>query len=641
MADGQMERRIMKRMSALMAKNEIEVSVQLLLAEQALKVALTADLKKEWLAGRGGATTIVVPSRQWVPHLATAVEDIRGDLHVLMRLDAKKREEESAAVGRVLASGRGVVAVTPSADYLPALFKTVNDRTLEIALTPAIVAPVVRIVGTGRLPRSFSDLNVGVLDMDEVCSLIVPGSLAADIHARIERAILAKSSMSRPGENLPDMEEATEFGLARVWAMDLKQDLADFQAQKIEIGDVDKGIILHGPPGTGKTLFAKSLGEYLGIPVIISGMSEFFASSAGYLDSVVKAQREVFDRARAQKPCILFLDELDATPDLDKIDRNAAWWAPVVNDFLSLLDGATSDRSGVIVVGATNRLHAVPMALRRPGRFEREVYLGLPDQNGIARILRHHLGSELVGCDLNDIAQRCVSRSMSAADLMERVRSAKRKARRAKRPMIMADLKNAIVPVDTRSRHELRRVSIHEAGHALIAGILCPELLVSVDIEQDIGGVGGSTNMLPPSTVDMTESLLNSQIKVLLGGRAAEIVALGENSAGSGGGYESDLHKATALAAMSTMSFGLGAPRWRCKPEDAVAHLALDPALRSAVEGQLSAAAHAVESLLVEHVASLQSIADALLEERMLSGARVVDIIAGLEAVPKVPAIAH
>lgn len=606
-----------------------EVTVPLLVAEQAIKASIPPEVAKGWAAGVGGARVILAPSGQWVEHLATVVGDFNDDLFVLTRTENKRKEDQSGPIGRALGAGQAVVAITASADYLPKVLQTVAEDTFELKVTPAMVASVVKTIATGRMPRSFMDLNVSILDFDELCGLITPGATSTDIYEKFARAISAKTRMARDRENLPQMEDAVEFGDARLFAINLKQDLADYKSGLIGIESVDKGIVLHGPPGTGKTLYARSLGEYLGIPVVLSSMGELFANSSGYLDGVIKSQREMFEKARIQTPSILFIDELDAVPDLDRAGHNKDWWAPVVNDFLTLLDGATSSRDGVIVVGATNRVNALPKSLLRPGRFERKVFMGPPNVEGTIRILRHHLGDDLVNCDLTDIAARCSAKSLTSAVLMEKVRVAKRTARRDKRAMVIEDLKCAIVPPDRRSYDELFRVAAHEAGHALAAALHRKDLLISVDIEPDDTGNGGSTHFRPIRTAEMNRHMVNRQVKILLAGRAAEIVMLGgEQSAGSGGGLDSDLSKATSLLAAASMSFGLGAaPRWRCEPDQALSSLMLDHETRRAVEQELASLADEVEAEMYQHAIALRKITVALMADRMLPASRVFEIV--------------
>src|SRR5690606_22073400 len=144
---------------------------------------------------------------------------------------------------------------------------------------------------------------------------------------------------------------------------------------------------------------------------------------------------------RSSAPCLLFLDELDQVPNLDATDsKNRDYWAPVVADFLVALDGAVAERNGVIVVGATNRLHAIAPAILRNGRLERSVFLGPPGPDGALRILRHHLGTALQNVELGEVAAICASRSMTGADIMDVARTARRRARRANRDLAPDDI---------------------------------------------------------------------------------------------------------------------------------------------------------------------------------------------------------
>lgn len=136
---------------------------------------------------------------------------------------------------------------------------------------------------------------------------------------RLARAIDGANRPLAVDPAIPNLEDAVEFGAARDWGLELQADLADFIAGKIAWSSVDRGVVLHGVPGTGKTLFAKALAQACSVPLIVGSMGEFFASTDGHLGDVIKRQRQLFDQAKACRPCILFIDELNALPDIDTL----------------------------------------------------------------------------------------------------------------------------------------------------------------------------------------------------------------------------------------------------------------------------------------------------------------------------------
>lgn len=610
----------------------IDESVRQILAETALAWAAGKELRRKMALGKAGAVVVNVPSQQWITQVGIAIDDLRHDICVIPRTSDKTKDgEDNVTASRKLAAGLTVAVVIASARSLPSIFKTVTDHTVTIGPPDAtLVATVIRKVSEGRVPVSFKAVNVGVLDFDEIAGLIVVGANARVTAERIARAVEGKTVMSKAGENLPKLEDATEFGDAQAWALDLKKDVQDLRAGVIGWEDVDKGAVIYGPPGTGKTYFARVLGEATGLPVVIGSMGDFFAGGAGYLDSVLKAQRAVFEQARAAAPSILFLDEIDALPDLDQISpRGRDWWAPVVADFLQLLDGATSERSGVIVIGATNRIHAIAPAVLRPGRLERSIYMGPPDRDGIVRVFRHHLAGALGGVDLTQLAESCAARGVTAAVIMELVRSARRSARRAKRPMIYEDLRETVIPIDTRPLADRRRVAVHEAGHALAGSLWLQEEFLSVSIEPGlIPGSGGHTQFRYPESAFDTGEVSGRRVAALLAGRAAEILVYGSASSGAGGSADSDLGRAMAALATGSLSYGWGkVPRWRCEPGDAVAALNLDRDLRLEVERDLARAAEDAIAALGQHRPALDAIVEALLERRTLTASEVAELV--------------
>lgn len=632
----------MKSKSTRSRSDGRDMSIRELLADLALADALNPETRKALKGGAGGAVVIVVPSAAWVNQVDKAVDELSDHHFSVLRIGERKADaDDAAAASRRLADGQLVVGISPNEKFLPPVIRTLSEHTVTVSPPSAsLVASVIRKVSIGRVPTGFSKVNTTLLDFDELAALLGSGGDARSIAERITRAVDAKTKTSKSGERLPDMETATEFGDARLFALDLKADLDDMRAGLIGWQDVDKGCVLYSIPGCGKTLYARTLGEYLGVPVIVASMADFFASGAGYLDSVVKAQRAVFEKARACAPCVLFLDEVDAIPDLDQIsNRGKDWWSPVVLDFLQLLDSATADRQGVVVIGATNRISSISPAILRPGRLERTIRMDPPDANGVERIMRHHLDGALADADISGIATAGALRAMTGAVIMEAVRAARRTARRAGRPMILDDLASRIFVQERRTEADLDRICVHEAGHALMGTLYPCAELQSVSIEQVDEGSGGHTAFYHPSDQIEIEGAAVDRVRILLAGRGAELVSFGTSSSGAGGTADSDLAMATKTLAKATLCYGLGSRlSWRCEPDDVLRHMSLDIEARREVESELARIFDQVMADLKSHRSALDTIARELRAKRTLEGSRVKEIVGELSGTERTEA---
>ncbi|MEQ9635965.1 MAG: AAA family ATPase [Devosia marina] len=611
-------------------------TIQERLADFVVQRSLPKSVRNALVKGVSGHLVVVVPSTEWQEPIGGALSELQETVRPVYPGGPKAAKDDRKTVKFHLEAGHLVVGVAVTPSSLPSLLRTVASMTVTVpAPDPMLLRNFLRGVCTGRVPRVLDSLNVGALDFDEICSLVSFQADAAEVVEKLGQAIANKTGMTRGEEVLPSMEEAVEFGDARLWAQDLKIDLADVAAQRIGWADVDRGIVLHGPPGTGKTTYARSLGQYLGIPVVIGSIADLFASTTGYLDAVIRAQRDLFERARSAAPCLLFLDELDQVPNLDATDsRNRDYWAPVVADFLVALDGAVAERAGVIVVGATNRLHAISPAILRNGRLERAVYLGPPGPEGAMRILRHHLGSALRVADLGDVAAICASRAMTGADIMDLVRGARRRARRAQREITPDDLRFVLKPGGEPPPEVVRRIAVHESGHALIAALHMPESLSMVTIEPGGAGAnsGGHTRLAVKGAGVETLAELENRVEVLLAGRAAEILIYGSPSSGAGGSASSDLAQAVQALAVAYLTFGLadGTPRWRCEPDQVMLHLMRDPIACHAVETRLGILAERCLKVLTANRDALGRLSDALLAQRTVYGDEIMTIL-GIE----------
>ncbi len=325
---------------------------------------------------------------------------------------------------------------------------------------------------------------------------------------------------------------------------------------------IPKGVLLVGPPGTGKTLLARAVAGEAGVPFFLLAGSDFVEMFVGVGAARV---RDLFQQAKAQVPCIVFIDELDA------IGRQRGVHVGPVNDereqtlnqLLVEMDGFEPN-AGVILLAATNRPEVLDRALLRPGRFDRQVLVDSPDMDGRKAILEVHARGKRLApdVDLRRIAQG--TPGFSGADLANALNEAALlAARRHASEITQQDLEEAVEKVvagpERKSRRlneeEKKRVAYHEAGHALVA-MYCPNTdpVHKISIVPRGRAALGYTMQLP--TEDqflMTRAELHDRLASLLGGRAAEEIAFGEISTGA----ENDIERATAQARQMVCLYGM------------------------------------------------------------------------------------
>lgn len=319
-----------------------------------------------------------------------------------------------------------------------------------------------------------------------------------------------------------------------------------------------------------------------------TSVGQWFAQSPGYLDSIIKKIDETFAAARAVAPAIIFLDELDAVPSRAKISpRGADWWLPVITHLLTTLDGAMSGKTEkLVLVAATNHGDRIDSALTRPGRFGSIINIGVPDAPAMAGILRQHLGPDLAESDLSGVAERAAGGTGAMA--VAWVRAARRRARLDKRPLLLSDLEHVISPPDRRSQELVRRIALHEAGHAVAAHVINFGRVKLVSIVEG-NGRGGFTEIEHDGTASTREEVEQMVIQ-LLSGRAAEEICLAASApgTGSGGGPHSDLAMATRAIGQLHLSNGLGSSlRYRATPDEVPSILAADPEVSTEIEAEL------------------------------------------------------
>ncbi|MFR6625731.1 MAG: ATP-dependent zinc metalloprotease FtsH [Flavonifractor plautii] len=329
-----------------------------------------------------------------------------------------------------------------------------------------------------------------------------------------------------------------------------------------EIGaKLPKGALLVGPPGTGKTLLAKAVAGEAGVHFLSISGSDFVELYVGVGASRV---RDLFDQAKKNAPAIVFIDEIDAVGR----QRGAGLGGghdereQTLNQLLVEMDGF-GNNEGVVVMAATNRQDILDPALLRPGRFDRQVYVGHPDIKGREAILKVHARNKPLGDDVSLAELAKGTGGFTGADLENLMNEAALlAARRHHRFISMAELNEAVIKViagpEKKSRvvieRERKLTAYHEAGHAIVIHDLPTQDPVHEITIIPRGMAGGMTISLPQEDVTFqTRQQLTERIAVCLGGRAAEQLALGDISTGAG----NDLQKASAIARNMVTRYGM------------------------------------------------------------------------------------
>ena len=324
---------------------------------------------------------------------------------------------------------------------------------------------------------------------------------------------------------------------------------------------IPKGVLLVGPPGTGKTLLARAVAGEAGVKFLSISGSDFVEMYVGVGASRV---RDLFTQAKQNAPAIIFIDEIDAVGRQrgSGVGGGHDEREQTLNQLLVEMDGFSANE-GVVVLAATNRVDILDPALLRPGRFDRQVYVGLPDIKGREEILAIHARNKPLAEDV-DLAQ--VARStagFAGADLENLLNEAALLAGRRDLPAInMALLNEAVIKViagpEKHSRvipeHERRLTAYHEAGHAVVMHALPDHDPVHQITIVPRGQAGGMTISLPDEDRSyLSRSYLISQIVSLLGGRAAEQLILGDISTGA----SNDIQRATSMARKMVGTYGM------------------------------------------------------------------------------------
>lgn len=405
----------------------------------------------------------------------------------------------------------------------------------------------------------------------------------------------------------------------------------------MEVGArIPKGILLVGPPGTGKTLLAKAVAGEAGVPFFSISGSDFVEMFVGVGASRV---RDLFEQAKKNAPCIIFIDEIDAVGR----QRGAGMGGghdereQTLNQLLVEMDGFGVNE-GIIMIAATNRPDILDHALLRPGRFDRQIVVGVPDVKGREEILKVHSKNKPLNedVDLSILAKR--TPGFTGADLENLMNEAALLTVRSRKKVItMIELEEAITRVmagpEKKSRiisdKDKRLTAYHEAGHAVVSKYLPNSYPVHEISIIPRGMAGGYTLHLPTEdTAYTSKSKLRDDMVGLLGGRVAEALILGDISTGA----KNDIDRTTAIAKKMVMEYGMSDSLGPISfgKEDGEVFMGRDfgrtrdfseevaSKIDREIKGLIDEAYNRTETILRENINKLHDVANALIEKEKL-----------------------
>lgn len=413
---------------------------------------------------------------------------------------------------------------------------------------------------SSNFKRELLEYNIEVVELSQTSWLNIILTLLNYILLPVILIIMLKRMMPQtdkdelvkeiPHVTFDDVAGAGELKNDLKYVIDYLKDSSHYDKLGAKM---PKGIILYGPPGTGKTLMAKAIAGTAGVPFFSASGSDFIEM---YVGLGARRVRNLFKKAREAAPCIVFIDEIDAVGGSRNSAASHSENNQTINALLNELDGFNGSE-GILIVAATNRLEDLDPALIRPGRFDKQLAVPLPEKNDRLDILKVHRRNKTFddSIDWDEIAATTVG--FSGAAIASMLNEAAFIAASQKRDMITQDdIDRAIYKImmkgdqkddqSARSKEELTICAYHEAGHAIATRLYTNDRIPKVTIVSSTSGAGGVTFRTPQEKGLLSKKYVEGCIKLMYAGRAAEAIYFKDDDLITTGA-SSDIKQATAL----------------------------------------------------------------------------------------------
>jgi cell division protease FtsH len=522
-----------------------------------------------------------------------------------------------------LVKGHGAILVGLGSDPLPDELQPLCTEPLH--LPPTDRAMMLALLAL-RYPKTAEPLLSAALPPEDSIAALSPIVLATALHAPTRAAAIAALHGFCAGPTDTAATQDSVRGLdvvagqpeAVAQLRQMAADIRQWRKGELDWRAVPRSLLFYGPPGTGKTLLASAFATEAGLPLIATSFSE--CQKHGHLGDMLAALDTAVSEAARRAPAVFFIDELDGfnSRETKDIGRGGnGYMRAVITGLLAQIDRLIAI-PGVVLIGATNALDVIDPAIRRAGRFDTTLLIPPPDKQGMAQILRHHLGTSH-DPDLDAVITLAAARLVgtNGAESAALARSALARARGTGEALASALRTELDRRLPGRSENYDRRIALHEAGHTvvgLLSGLPAPH---SLRIDRDRGAV------FWPVTSNHTHDSALAEIRTFMGGRAAEEVLLGNVSSGAGLGPESDLAHATRLAVMLETEWSLGDGGLIWHPATPLNLRAGQPWLPSKLHHILDTAYAEACTIIATHRDLVVELGEALLAERELAGAKL------------------